>query len=167
LPDSEGYGARPPRLKPPSLLASNLKDLLGFQWVDDTGDEALLVGTWSVLAGGADGFVTAHAASSPDPASSLVWAAVAEAAASEAVAQAIAGDVRWFDLATPATPPHLDEAGAQLDQWWRRLTGAPPSAADRAVWEGLLRDVGATDGVAAGWTAVLSAMLRDPDFLTY
>ncbi len=158
----------------PSLLASEVEELTGFRFTSGGWD--LLTSDaagYLTLAGGADGaFVTRHARSS-NPTMLLVQERLAEAAAEHVVlADVEASEPALFVALSPEV--HVDDdpdgAVAQLQHLHRRVFGtsvAPDGPEVQANLE-LWHDLYAIDeDPVAAWTGVLSALLRDPDFLLY
>jgi hypothetical protein len=165
--------ARLVRMMSPDQLSRTVEDLTGLVWTwqghevlrnDETG--------YRMLAGGVDGW----AVTEPQTAPSLPWALVtrrhAQVAADRAVTQELerqdqqVPDVFFGGVDTddrPGDPPFRQALG---DIWWR-LTGTALSDADRDTFAQLWLDVADADGPAMAWRAVLTAMMRDPLFLTY
>lgn len=158
----------------PSLLASQTEDLTGFRFT--TGGWDLLTSDaagYLTLAGGADGaFVTRHARG-PNTTLLLVQERLAEAAAEHLVLHdQEAEDPRLFRELSPAV--HVDDdpdgAAAQLQLLHRHIFGTdidvdgPEVEANLALWHDLFA---VDEDPAAAWAGVLSALLRDPDFLLY
>lgn len=165
--DEPGYV--PLKMVTPDLLASQVEDLTGFRWeyggYDLLGSDAV---GFRTLAGGADGYNVTEAATSPNATLLLVQERLAEAASAYVVNQE---PERLFTVDFAATP-ETDRAAmaAQLQALHLRLYGHRVAADGEEVAGGLelWTDLYAveTDGRAA-WAGVLSALLRDPDFLTY
>ena len=164
----------PLKMVTPDLLGSQVEGLTGFTWTA-SGWNLLgsdLVG-FLTLAGGADGsFVTKHARG-PNVTLLLVQERLAEAASSHVVDQDLLSDSpRLFDVLSPEVHVDDDPAGAaaQLQVLHRRIFGTtiaadgPEVEANLELWHDLYAIE--ADPVAA-WTGVLTALLRDPDFLLY
>jgi hypothetical protein len=158
----------------PSLLATQVEDLTGFRFTADGWD--LLTSDaagYLTLAGGADGaFVTRHARG-PNTTLLLVQERLAEAAAEHVAAHDLDAEApRLFEVLSPAV--HVDDdpegAAAQLQQLHRRIFGTdvaadgPEVAANLDLWHELYA---VDEAPVAAWSGVLSALLRDPDFLLY
>ncbi len=153
------------RLLSPDQLADATEALTGFAWRSDGFD--LMHNDsdgFRVLAGGLDGLTVF----SPQREPGLTWALVikrlSEAAASYAVGQAVSG----------SPPPVLagidvsiapDEATLAALHWWllAREAEADWLTGIDALWHA----VEALEGPQVAWTAVLSALLRDPDFVSF
>jgi hypothetical protein len=164
----------PLKMVTPPLLASQVEGLTGFTWTADGWDllGSDLVG-FLTLAGGADGsFVTQHA-KGPNVTLLLVQERLAEGAASHVIDEDLVADTpRLFDVLSPDT--HVDDdpdgAAEQIAVLHRRIFGTtvaldgPEVTANLELWHDLYAIEG--DPVAA-WTGLLTALLRDPDFLLY
>jgi hypothetical protein len=153
------------RLLTVDQLSSAVEDLTGFRWTyngcdqlanDDYG--------YRVLGGGADGEQVTKAQQDP----SLTWALVVERLAQGGAITAVqrelveGGERRLFDVTLETTPddPAFE---AQIDTLYLRLLARRPTddevADDVALWQ-------AAGDPAAGWTALLTVLLRDPEFVT-
>lgn len=175
-PAIEALGATPAKLATPALLASQVADITGYEWYysgyDMLGSDLYGVRT---LAGGADGLTVTRNATEPNATVILVQERLAEAAASHVVAadQALAAsDRRLFHLVDFTETHDSDPAvlTAQIQALHLRVFGkrvAPDGeevAANLALWAEL-HAVSGEPGTA--WAGLLSALLRDPDFLIY
>jgi len=157
-------------------LATQVAELTGFEWssngydmmrTDDNG-----VGN---LAGRADGFRMSRHTTSPNTTLLLVQERLAQAAAMHAV-QTEHGQTkakrRLFTEIDPTTSiaADRDAAVAQLQALHLRILSrrvaadGPEVAANLELWEELNA---AEDNPALAWIGVLTALLRDPDFLLY
>jgi hypothetical protein len=166
----DAAGAVPLKLVTADLLASQVEDLTGFSW--SYADYEMLandlVGV-RMLAGGADGVSVVRSARSPNPTLLLVQERLAELAAIHAVIGAVErGDTRLFvvDLEDPdpsTVVPQIQRLHAAI--FGRDVAAdGPEVAANLELFDALL----AIDGsVPAAWAGVLTALLRDPDFLLY
>ncbi|MDP2308161.1 MAG: hypothetical protein Q8P18_19230 [Pseudomonadota bacterium] len=153
------------RMLGPDALASAVSDLTGFTWryngCDQLGNDDY---GYRVLAGGVDGEQVTR--SQQDP--SLTWALVVQRLAQGGAVTAVqrelveGGERRLFavTLDTLPTDPAFTE---QLDTLYLRLFARRPTAeeraADIATWE-------AAGDPMTGWTALLTILLRDPEFVT-
>jgi len=158
----------------PSLLASQVEGLTGFRFTADGWDMLTsdAVG-YLTLAGGADGaFVTKHARG-PNPTLLLVQERLAEAASEHVVESDVEAEIpRLFDVLSPAV--HVDDdpdaAAEQLQSLHRQVFGTAVALdgaeieANLALWHDLYA---IDEEPEAAWAGVLSALLRDPDFLLY
>jgi len=165
--DEAGYV--PLKMATPDLLAAEIEDLTGFRWeyggYDLLGSDAV---GFRTLAGGADGYNVTSTATSPNATLLLVQERLAEAASAYVVNEA---PERLFTVDFAATP-EADRAAmaAQLQALHLRLYGhrvaadGEEVAAGLELWSSLYAVE--RDGKAA-WAGVLSALLRDPDFLYY
>ncbi len=156
---------RTARLVSVDALGTAVADLTGFQWsyngCDQLGNDDY---GYRVLAGGVDGEQVSRAQQEP----SLTWALVVERLAQAGAITAVqrelvdGGERRLFDV-TLATTPDDPAFAAQIDTLYLRLYARRATAAERAddilLWQ-------AAGGPAAGWTALLTVLLRDPEFVT-
>ncbi|MFN7146886.1 MAG: hypothetical protein ACK4YP_24135, partial [Myxococcota bacterium] len=163
--EAEETRERTARLVSADVLATAVEDLTGFRWTwggcdqlanDDYG--------YRVLVGGVDGEQVTKAQQE----ASLTWALVVERLAQGGALTAVqrelvdGGERRLFDVTLDVTPD--DPAfTAQLDTLYLRLFARRPTEAERAddiaLWQ-------AAGDPAAGWTALLTVLLRDPEFVT-
>ncbi len=161
---------RPIRMMTPAQLASALEDLSGFQWSFEGFEQLHSDKTgYRLLAGGVDGV----ALTSPQLEPSLTWALVvqriSQAAAHEVVRieleedgprrllEGISLKSRPGDVAFTAALKHLHWLlyAARADSDWL--------SAVEALWS----DVESSEGAASAWRTTLSALLRDPAFVSY
>jgi hypothetical protein len=167
--------AVPLKLTTPLLLASEVEDITGFDWQymgwDMLGSDQV---GFLTLAGGADGVFTTRNASTTNPTLLLVQERLAEAAASYAVATDAAdpAHARLFRRVDFTETPETgrDAMVAQLQDLHLRIFGTRVAADGEQVAAnlGLWSDLYAVSGdPATAWTGVLSALLRDPDFVLY
>ena len=93
---------------------------------------------------------------------------VAERAAAFEVAEHLGagGDTILADV-EPAWRPGDTAFDAAIDATFRHLTAETPDAQTHDEYVALWEQVDATDGGEAAWTAVLTAMLRHPAFVSY
>lgn len=164
----------PLKMATPDLLARQVEGLTGFRFTAEGWDllQSDRVG-FLTLAGGADGaFVTRHARG-PNTTLLLVQERLAEGAASHVVDHDLGDDApRLFDVVAPDL--HVDDdpaaAAEQIVALHRRIFGTTVAVdgeeveANLALWHDLYAIEG--DAVAA-WTGLVTALLRDPDFLLY
>lgn len=157
------------------LVASQLRsidaDLAGLRWERDGYDQLDndLYG-FRVLGGSVDG-VTLTA---PQRTPGLTWALTAQRAAEFSAARIVDRDLA--EGATPelllgATSATLPDDPAFTDAvaaaYWR-LLAERPAEADLAALADLAQQVLDAGGTSAdAWTAVVTVLLRDPDFLSY
>ena len=124
--------------------------------------------------GGADGYAVTETARQPNATILLVAERLAEAAAWHAVNTAVEEPqtsrlLPNFDPAwTPAS--HPSETTALIAHMHLALFGhqvaadGPEIEANLALWQALYE---VEDSTTAAWSGLLSALLRDPDFLFY
>lgn len=176
LDGEDADGAAPTKMLSAEQLASSVEALTGFRW---TYGGYEMLGTDSVglrtLAGGVDGRTITAAAAAPNATLILVQERLAEAAASYAVSaeQALdAGARRLFtEIDFTETPENSQSAiTAQIQALQLRVLGrrvaadSPEVEANQELWDELYAATGSTTET---WTGLLSALLRDPDFLLY
>jgi hypothetical protein len=157
-------------------LATQVEALTGFTWTSNGYDmmrtDAVGVGN---LAGRADGFRMSRHTSSPNTTLLLVQERLAQAGAVHAIqtemAQAQKNRTLFTeaDLSLPVDADH-DAAVAQLQALHLRVLSrrveadGPEVAANLALWEELYA---ADENPTLAWAGVLTALLRDPDFILY
>ncbi len=174
--DTDDEGAVTSKLVTVDILARQVEDLTGFHWTYNGYDmlrtDAVGLRT---LAGGVDGYTVTKSATAPTTTLVLVQEALAEAASDYAVQHELAmdaGDRRLFtEIDFTETPETGSEVMvAQIQALHLRLFGdrvdvnGEEVAANAALWKDLYAVEG--DPVAA-WTGVLSALMRDPEFVLY
>lgn len=175
-PATEALGAVPMKLLTVDQLASSVEDITGFRW-DYAGYDMLDNDTVGLrtLAGGVDGQTVTESATSPSATLLLVQERLAEAAASHVVTTESALPQADRALFTEIDGTETPESGrdamvAQIQRLHLRLFGHT-IAADGPEVEGnlgLWSELYAADGDAgAAWRGLLSALLRDPDFVLY
>lgn len=167
----------PTKLVSPTLLGSQVEDLTGFRWRSLEGYDLLLTDSvgFLTLAGGADGVYATRDATSPNPTLLLVQERLAEAAADHVVnadAAVIPSERRLFGLVSFQETPDTDRAAmvAQIQHLHRRVFGRAIAANGEEVEAnlGLWSELYALDAdPLTAWSGLLSALLRDPDFLFY
>ncbi|MFT5680986.1 MAG: hypothetical protein ACI8RZ_001892 [Myxococcota bacterium] len=173
--DSDAYEAtdareNTARMLAPDLLASAIEDLTGFAWTYDSceqmdNDEE----GYRVLAGGVDG----NKVTAPQQTPGLTWALVteriAQAAADHVVeADLILGGTQLLDRVDLSSLPGDDAFTEQLDAIHWRMHAHRLSDEDRADQEALWEAVLAiSSDPATAWSALLTAQLRDPEFVSY
>jgi hypothetical protein len=166
----------PLKLATPDLLMSQLEELTGFTWGTPDGYDLLRsdqVGFLS-LAGGADGVYATRNSTAPNPTLLLVVERLAEAAADYVVSEDAAdpANARLFtEVSFTETPETgLPAMSAQIQHLHLRLFGrrvaldGPEVTANLELWSDLYA---VTDDISQAWSGLLSALLRDPDFLLY
>lgn len=165
--DTDGYVPR--KLMTPDLLASAVEDLTGYHWTysgyDMLGSDTVGVRT---LAGGADGYNVTATATTANATSVVVQERLAEAAAAWVVQNE---PERLFTVDFSETPDtDRDAMVAQIQALHLRLYGhrvaadGDEVAAALELWSALY---GIESDGRQAWAGVLSALLRDPDFLYY
>ncbi|MFT5681614.1 MAG: hypothetical protein ACI8RZ_002520 [Myxococcota bacterium] len=173
---TDAEGAVPAKLLSPDLVVSSIEDLTGYRWIYGGYDmfRSDTVGV-RTLAGGADGVTVTRNTTAPNTTIVLVNERLAEAAASHVVDSDAALPASKRRLFTEVDFTETPDAGqdaivAQIQHLQLRAFGRPIDAdseevtANLALWEELYEIEGST---TAAWSALLSALLRDPDFLLY
>lgn len=151
------------RMLAPDQLASAVADLTGFVWT--WGDWHLMdndLTGYRVMAGGLDGVETTRPATRPSLTYALTQSRLAEGAAAYVAAADAAGDTALLSLVDPSTRPGDPAFAAQLDELYWHLYAERPDPAWTEAATTLWQTVEAADGATAAWAAVLTAMLRDP-----
>lgn len=159
------------RMMSPKQLVATVEDLTGFHWVWQ-GYEMLDDDTFGyrILVGGVDGVYQLKPQQDPGVTWGLVVQRLSEAAADYVVEhELVAQDItpRLFtDVDLESTP---EDAAFQslLTDLCRRLYGPRPDAARVTALSGLWSELNALEGPAEAWKGTLSAMLRDPEFVSY
>lgn len=160
--------ARTTRMLAPDQLATSLEALTGFTWTSesceqlDNDDQG-----YRVLAGGADG----EDVTRPQQEPGLTWALVVERAAQGAAAHAVTRELvegqegPLFQGVTLDDKPGDAAWDAELEELHRRLfaRAAPERLeADQALWDA----VAAEHGPETAWIALVTLLLRDPEFVS-
>jgi hypothetical protein len=147
------------RLLSPDQLAGTIEALTGFHWTtagfDQLDNDEL---GYRVLAGGVDGASVTR----PQRVPGLTWALTAERLAQAGASWA----AQSGRLDTSLTPDDaaFEETLADLHwQLYARRADADWLADAAALWQA----VADAEGAESAWTRLFSAMLRDPDFLSY
>ena len=168
--------AVPTKLLTAEQLSSAVEALTGFRWTNGGRHifDSDTVGL-RTLAGGADGLTVTRSTHSPTATMVLVGARLAEAAASHVVAsdRARAPEQRallsLIDFSeTPSTRP--DPMIAQIQDLHLRFFGrriaadSEEVAANLELWSALEALYGDPE---EAWAGLISALLRDPDFVLY
>jgi len=176
---TDAVGAVPRKLVTPDLLADEVEDLTGFRWTyggyDMLGNDIVGVRT---LAGGADGASVAATATSPNATLVLVQERLAMAAAIHAVVTELdqaPADRRLFTLIDFTEEPGKDAVATdavalQIQRLNLAVLGKQVDLDGEEVMAqmNLMTNLLAVDdSVPAAWAGVLSALLRDPDFVLY
>lgn len=167
-------GAVPLKMVTTDQLASQVAGLTGFEWnyanYEMMANDLIGVRT---LAGGADGVSVVRTATRPNATLLLVQERLAELGAVHAVERQLAGeDTGLFPHVDLSETPETDEAAmvANIQHLHAVVFGrnaaadGPEVAANLELW----RELYSIDGSApAAWAGLLTALLRDPDFLLY
>jgi hypothetical protein len=166
-------GAATRKMADPELLASQVEALTGFRWTYYDYEMMLtdLVGL-RTLAGGADGRTVARNAAGPNATLLLVQQRLAEAAASYAVAAEaeLAPEQRLLFTEVDLTETSAEALIPQIQRLHLLIFGARVDADGEEVAAnlGLWDELYAIEGdPAEAWAGLLTALLRDPDFLLY
>lgn len=173
ITDEPGFVSK--KMVTPGLLASSVEDLTGFRFTAE-GFDLLTTEVNGVLtlAGGADGYYVTQSATDPNVTLLLVQERLAEAAASYAVEfdrehpidARLFTEIDWDET----TATHPDAVVAQIQALHHRLFGDVVAADGEEVEANLalFNDLYEVEGdVPATWVGLLSALLRDPEFLLY
>ncbi|MCB9797916.1 MAG: hypothetical protein H6741_34990 [Alphaproteobacteria bacterium] len=157
------------RLMTPALLGSALEDLSGFTWTwegfDQLDNDSL---GFRVLGGGVDGEYVTRPQETPSFTQLLVVQRAAEAAARSAVERDFGqGPALLLTRVDPFTRPEDPAFREQLIDLHRRLYGTWPDEARLAAATALWTQVAATSDNNEAWVALLSALLRDPEMVSY
>jgi hypothetical protein len=159
------------RLMAPSQLMSLHADLTGLEWVaggynlfdnDEKG--------YRVLAGGVDGQFLTSPQSSPGVTWTLVHKRVAEAGATWAVKQELAGmETRslFANALTLQLVPGDAVFDAELERLHFRILGTRPDTDQIDSYAALWTSIDELIGPQDAWVGVVSALLRDPTFGVY
>lgn len=167
--DTDEVGYVPKKMMTPDLLGTAVEGLTGYTWTyggyDLLRDDSV---GYRTLAGGADGYAVTAAATSPNSTVVLVQQRLAEAAAWHVVEN---DPARLFSVDFDVTPDTERAAMvAQIQSLHLAVFGRSIAAGGEEVSANLelWSDLHAVerDGRAA-WAGLLSALLRDPDFLLY
>lgn len=166
----------PLKMVTPNLLLSEIRDLTGFDWESTDGYslvESDAMG-FLTLAGGADGKYAVKNSTAPNTTLLLVQERFAEAASDYVVANDAADreNARLFTRIdfTELPDTNRDAMVAQLQELHLRLfanriaADGPEIEANLGLWSDLY---GVDHDPSRAWAGVLSALLRDPDFLLY
>ena len=172
-PMVEAAGAVPLKMVGTDQLVSQVEALTGYRWTYNDYEMLAndLVGV-RTLAGGVDGVSVVRSARVPNATLVLVQERLAELAAVYAVVQATEGEGTLFPEVDFTERPDTDRDAivAQIQHLHEAVFGravAPDSEqveANLALFEALLA---IDDSVPAAWSGLLTALLRDPDFLLY
>ena len=172
-PDVDAVDAPTAKMVSPDQLASQVEALTGFRWTyadyDMLGTDQIGLRT---LAGGADGRAVIRNAQSPNATLVLVQQRLAEAAASYAVATEIeqAAGQRLLFTAIDFTETDAAAIAPQIQRLHLLLFGdsVDVDGEEVAAGQDLWAELHAIDAdPATAWTGLLTALLRDPDFLFY
>ena len=159
------------RLLSPEALADAIEALTTFRWTEEgfdqlTNDER----GYRVLAGGVDGDGVTRPATEATLTQALVMMRLAEAAAATALAHdaPLPAEERLLfgpgDLSTLG--PGEADFEANIAVLHRRLFSLDPTDAQREADAALWTEVAAQSSPALAWTALATALLRDPAFWT-
>ncbi len=164
------FGSVEPRLLTAEALRTVTEDLTGFVWTY-LGLEAMRSSDRGVrtLAGGTDNVFVTRPISQPTLGWTLTIQRLAEQSARFAVTTELeeqrAGPL--FAWVTLEDRPHDEAFELELESLRTRLHGRVPSEEllelDRALW----LDIEAAEGPAEAWSALVSLLLREPDFVSY
>jgi len=172
----DDVGASPSKMVGAGQLASQVEALTGYHWTYADYDmmRSDLIGV-RTLAGGVDGEAVTRNATAPNTTLVLVQERLAEVAGSHVVAtdadRWAAGETpRLFSEVDPSAALDSSEAAVaqQVVLLHTRVLSSPPADDALAAELALLEDLYALAGDSQdAWTGLLSALMRDPDFLIY
>ena len=160
------------RMLSPDQMVSVMGELTGFEWrynsCDQLGQDDY---GYRILAGGVDGYNVTR----PQSDAGLTWALVVKRVAQGASYQAVDADLdaplgstrMLLTQVTDADRPGDAAFTAQLAELHWRLLAEELSAEQQAAEEVFWEEVAASSDNRTAWTALLSALLREPDFVTY
>ncbi len=149
----------------PDQLARVVEDLTGFAWTaNDYPQLDNDVYGYRVMAGGVDGLTALRPMREPTFTWVMVTQRLAEGGAASATARL--GELSWLPGVDLATRPDDPAFAAALSTAHWQLLGARADAEWLDGLAALWTDVEAESGAEAAWQAVLSAILRDPLFVT-
>jgi hypothetical protein len=170
ITESDVYSLDSPRMLTHDQLAESLNSLTGFKWTYRGFDELDSDATgYRLLLGGVDGQAIRTPQQTPGFTQALVVKRAAEAAASWVVSRELEGDdtrVLLNEVALNDRPgdPAFE---SELRALHRRLYSTAATDEWIGEVEQLWRDVEAASSARDAWQATLSALLRDPAFLSY
>lgn len=157
------------RLLSADQLTTAVADLTGFRWTYNDCD-ALANDDYGyrVLVGGVDGDKVVRPQQDPGLTWALTVKRLAQGAAVTAVEAAFAGQGAGglLDGVDADTAPGTAAFDAAIDRIHLRLLARAPSEAERADLSSLWSEAAALGGPEAAWQVLLSAMLRDPEFVS-
>jgi hypothetical protein len=161
---ADGVTGVPRKVATPDLLRTAVLDLTGFDWTMDGVtllDHEGYLGI-TTLAGGIDGSTVTEPATAPNTTTALVQDRLALGAASFVVRQG-GPLLEGIDLEQEPTPEAI--AGLYARTLTRKVSAEDPAV---SALLGLWSEVYALEGEPkTAWMAVITALLRDPDFVTY
>ena len=171
LTETTAYQDPAARMVTHDQFRSSLKDLTGFEWTLEGFDELDSDRTgYRLLLGGVDGISIRKAQNTP----SFTWALVVKRAAEAAATYVVESEllrqensVFFKTLDSVDTNPSSDEFRAELKHLHLRLYSSPASDAWVQDVSDLWTEVQSESSSAEAWKATVSALLRDPAFLTY
>jgi len=159
------------RMVTPDQFVTLIEDLTGFYWeyinCDQLGNDDY---GYRTLAGGVDGYDVFM----PQLDAGLTWALVvkrlSQAAAVEVVVHDLVNDAdekTLFQYVTLENEPGDAKFSNELNAIYLRMFATTPDDETIDALETLWSNVNSLDDAAAAWVAVLSVLIRDPDFVTY
>ncbi len=167
---SQGEHDNGRRLLSPGQLASAVEDLTGFRWTfagyDQLDNDTI---GYRNLAGGVDGIAVTRAQDAP----SLTWLLTVQRLSEAAAGHAVSGDLVTGDgpgllsLVDSTTTPSDEAFTAQISALHWRMYGTRADEAWLTAITELWEIVHASEGSQTAWTALVSAMIRDPSFGSY
>jgi len=169
--EEEVEQARMAHLLMPDQLHSAVKELTGFSWWYN-GFDQMANDTYGfrIMAGGVNGYHVTQPQADPSVTHAIVVQRLAEAGADAVVSHDLihgAEPRRLFEgLSLEDRPGDAVFDGMLRTLSWRLLARRPTEAQTEDLAD-LWRDVESASDAATAWTAVLSALLRDPEFVSY
>ena len=156
-----------PRMLSPDQLSTTHTELTGFTW-SLGGHDLLDNDTWGfrVLAGGMDGALVTRPQSDPGLTWALTLERLAQASAGYALADPSALDPSLFGEGLSMQDlPGDDAFETALSMMWRRMLSREMEAAERDSLAALWSEAAALSDAPTAWRVVLSAVMRDPEFV--
>lgn len=158
------------RLVSPDLMSSMIEDLTGFSW-EYSGFEQLKNDNpgYRTLAGGVDGYSVTRPQQDPGITWTVTAKRFAQAAASYAVTRELedGGERTLLQYVTSDSRPGDEDFTRELNELHWRFYAVRPDAERIAAAEATWSAVEAEEGALVAWTRLISAMLRDPEFIGY
>ena len=169
--EADGEREHVARLLMPGQLHTAVEDLTGFSWWHEGFDQmANDTYGYRIMAGGVNGYHVTRPQVDPSVTHALVVQRLAEAGADTVVTHDLtegSEDPRLFGELQLDHRPGDVVFDHTLETLYWRLLARRPSAEDTTALAALWSAAEAASEPATAWTAVLSALLRDPEFVSY